>query len=220
MKMVLCGFCLPVLLLVVCPTAHPQALFFQPPTYPGSGQTVTADFNGDGKPDLVSADGTVLLGKGDGTFTVGTPLSVGGQNAANLIATGDFNGDGKTDLLLVSPSSTILNIFLGKGDGTFQPVLTMNIGASLDSIVVADFNGDGKLDIAGLNAGAGLFVFLGNGSGTFAPAPGSPSSLPNDWWSHGCWRFQWGREIRHCHRLVVKYIRAWSWWCFSGKRGW
>src|SRR5580704_3006389 len=100
MKMVHRGFCLPVLLLVVCSTAHSQALFFQPPTYPGSGQTVTADFNGDGKPDLASADGTVLLGKGDGTFISGTPLSVGGQNAANLIATGDFNGDGKTDLLL------------------------------------------------------------------------------------------------------------------------
>ena len=178
MKMLLRSFCLPVLLLVLCSTAHSQALFFQPPTYPGSGQTVTADVNGDGRPDLVSADGTVLLGKGDGTFTVGTPLSVGGQNAANVIATGDFNGDGKTDLLLMSPSSTVLNILLGNGDGTFQPALTMNIGASLDSIVVADFNGDGKLDVAGVSLGTGLFVFLGNGNGTFAQAPGSPAPFP------------------------------------------
>ena len=34
--------------------------FFVPPTYPGNGQTVTADFNGDGKPDLIFADGTVF----------------------------------------------------------------------------------------------------------------------------------------------------------------
>jgi hypothetical protein len=68
-------------LLVLSSTAHGQTqnLFFEPPSYQGSGQTVMADFNGDGKPDLVSADGTVLLGKGDGTFTVGTPLSVGAE---------------------------------------------------------------------------------------------------------------------------------------------
>ena len=40
-------------------------LFFPPPTFPGSGPTVKADFNG--QLDLVSTDRTVLLGKGDGT---------------------------------------------------------------------------------------------------------------------------------------------------------
>jgi hypothetical protein len=154
--------------------AQTQNLFFEPPTYLGSGQTVMADFNGDGKPDLISADGTVLLGKGDGTFTVGAPLSVGGHNASNLIATGDFNGDGKPDVLLVS--STTLYILLGKGDGTFQTATSTILGASLNSMAVADFNGDGKLDVAGLSSGTGLFVFLGNGDGTLKP--GILSTLP------------------------------------------
>ncbi len=66
--------------------------FFVPPTYPGTGVMVTADFNGDGKPDLIFADGTMLLGKGDGTFTVGTPLGLAGLSSTALIATADFNG--------------------------------------------------------------------------------------------------------------------------------
>lgn len=42
--------------------APAQNLFFAPPTFPGTGQAVTADLNGDGKADLVFADGTILLG--------------------------------------------------------------------------------------------------------------------------------------------------------------
>src|SRR5450432_4021497 len=71
------------------PTAtRAQTLFFQPPNYPGIGQAVTADFNGDGKPDLASQDGTVVFGNGDGTFRAGTKLGV----PNGLIVTADFNG--------------------------------------------------------------------------------------------------------------------------------
>ena len=153
------------LFLFLCATADAQSpsLFFVPPSYPGNGQTVSADFNGDGKPDLVAADGTVLLGKGDGTFTTGIPLSVPGS----LIATGDFNGDGKPDVLIVSFSSTNLYIFLGNGDGTFRTPVITNMGTSLSSVVVADLNGDGKLDVLGTIPGAALLVLLGKGDGTF-----------------------------------------------------
>src|SRR5580704_10131648 len=109
MKMLLRGFCLSVLLLVLCSTAHSQALFFRPPGYAGSGETISADFNHDGKVDLASADGTVLLGNGDGTFTAAPSLGFSGTQ----IATADFNGDGKPDILL----NTM--VFLGNGDGTF-----------------------------------------------------------------------------------------------------
>jgi hypothetical protein len=43
--------------------AQGQNTFFVPPSYAGSGQTVAADVNDDGKPDLISADGTVLFGR-------------------------------------------------------------------------------------------------------------------------------------------------------------
>lgn len=62
------------------------------------------DLNGDGKPDLIIANGgasiTVLLGNGDGTFqppTVYTIPQFGSQSISSF-ALGDFNHDGKTDI--------------------------------------------------------------------------------------------------------------------------
>jgi hypothetical protein len=155
MKLVLRGFCLSTLPLVVCCAAHAQSLFFQPPGYGGSGETITADFNRDGKVDLASASGSVFLGNGDGTFTAKS-LSVSGTH----IATADFNGDGKPDILLDTM------VLLGNGDGTFQAPLTTITAASVSAIAVADVNGDHKPDVLVLTGG-GVVVFLGNGDGTF-----------------------------------------------------
>lgn len=73
--------------------AQAQVTFFQPPTYAGSGALFVDDFNGDGKPDLLSADGTMQLGNGNGRFTTGTKV------AGGVLAVADFNGDGKLDVL-------------------------------------------------------------------------------------------------------------------------
>ena len=45
-------------------------------------------------------------------------------------------------------------------------------------IVAADFNGDGKPDLA-ISANIRMYVFLGNGDGTFAPTATSPVSVPS-----------------------------------------
>ena len=80
------------------------------------GPVVTADFNNDGQPDLVSGDLsnnlTVQLGNGNGTFTV-KPFIAVGQVAA--LAAGDFNGDGKQDLAVSTAGSNIVTILLGNG---------------------------------------------------------------------------------------------------------
>src|SRR5215813_6754736 len=71
-----------------------QVSFFTPPTYSGNGQQqFSADFNNDGKRDVLNADGTLQLGNGDGTFSTGTPVP--GQP----LSIGDYNGDGKIDVL-------------------------------------------------------------------------------------------------------------------------
>jgi VCBS repeat protein len=153
--------CVLVLLLTYAPAvqAQGQVSFYRTPTIPfGSG--ITADINLDGKPDLIGFDGTILLGKGDGTFTTGTKLSLTGPP----LAVGDFNGDGKPDLVWMNGSS--LSVLLGNGDGTFQPAINTDVGNGFSYFGVADLNSDGKADVVGVNSTA-VFVFLGKGDGTF-----------------------------------------------------
>src|SRR5262249_23532348 len=77
------------------------------------------DFNGDGKPDLVVANGgtanvSVLLGNGDGTFQSAT--SFGGLSGPASVAVGDFNGDGKGDLAVANSGTTNASVLLGNGN--------------------------------------------------------------------------------------------------------
>jgi FG-GAP-like repeat len=61
------------------------------------GPSVVADFNGDGIPDIATGDTTnnvvyVLLGQGNGTFTLASTVSALGSPIA--VKVGDFNNDG------------------------------------------------------------------------------------------------------------------------------
>jgi hypothetical protein len=154
-----------------------------PVTSQNSGNTVlTADFNGDGIPDLVILGNdtiSVLLGNGDGTFTAApNPTS----DLPGAIAVGDFNGDGIPDLAVapvVDEGSS--EVLLGNGDGTFTIANgSSGIGsgaATSNSIAAADFNGDGKLDIVEACASVDdqpcnlLQIQSGNGDGTFMQSP-------------------------------------------------
>ena len=70
---------------------------------------VAGDFNGDGKIDLVvrgSSTIKVLYGNGDGSFTVGSPISVTSNSSGHgTMVTGDFNGDGLPDIAFVNNGS-------------------------------------------------------------------------------------------------------------------
>lgn len=103
-----------------------------------------------------------------------------GGTAAMAIAIGDLNSDGKLDVVAVNSNGNddgTVGVLLGKGDGTFQPVVTYDAGGNFSvSVALADVNGDGKLDIVvgsfwDSDQQHGLVsVLLGNGNGTFQPA--------------------------------------------------
>ena len=140
---------------------------------------VTADFNGDGKPDLATANPTsnsisVMLGKGSGAFRLPTNTSLGAVQPTS-IAAGDFNGDGSQDLVVTDGVSNV-DILLGKGDGTFQkPLVYPVIGKTPSAVVAGDFNGDKKLDLAVADSASGaVSLLLGNGDGTFKTAATFP----------------------------------------------
>jgi hypothetical protein len=142
------------------------------------GTVTSADFNGDGKPDLAAEGGTALgvfLGNGDGTFQAEVSTSL--TQPAGGLAAGDFNGDGKADLATVfsncvnntcSPGDAV--ILIGNGDGTFQPPVEYIVGLEPQNLAVGDFNGDGKPDLAISNLGSNtVSILLNNGDGTFKP---------------------------------------------------
>jgi hypothetical protein len=84
---------------------------------------------------------------------------------------GDLNGDGKLDLVTANENGDI-SVFLGNGDGTFQPehdYVVTSTSDQLVSIVAVDLNRDGKLDLVTASPSSRrVEVLLGNGDGTFA----------------------------------------------------
>ncbi len=170
---------------------------FQTPSSISTGLSLAefvtmADVNGDGNTDLIvvgcnsgSCYASVLLGNGDGTFK--TPALFGaGTGQFSAVAVADVNGDGKPDVLILNactgqPSCSGLGsvgVLLGKGDGTFAPLVTSSTGAYESSrLAVADLNGDGKADVVvGNECGNScstfdqsheLTVLISKGDGTF-----------------------------------------------------
>jgi hypothetical protein len=133
-----------------------------------------ADLNGDGIPDLVTANNgdntvSVLLGNGNGTFQPALNFPTG--IAPVFVTVADLNGDGKPDLITAnSPSPSIgpgtVSVLLGNGNGTFQAPATVAAGFNPSFVVVGDFNNDEIPDLTVTGAG-GTRVLLGNGDGTF-----------------------------------------------------
>jgi soluble P-type ATPase len=145
---------------------------------------VTADFNRDGKLDLMTTDEidcggpcvvtrtvTRFDGNGDGTFAAPQHIDVG--LAPSKAAVGDFNGDSIADVSVTAGTGGKVFTLIGNGDGTFRQLPDIIVVATSDNtdVAVADFNGDTVQDLAVAAEGESkIGILLGRGDGTFGAA--------------------------------------------------
>src|SRR5688500_9784472 len=120
---------------------------------------VAADFNRDGRSDLMTSDPfgctsfcvnyttvTIFIGNGDGLLHPPRQMDVGPPPA--MLKLGDFNNDGITDVAAAAAFGKVL-ILLGNGDGTFRQMSDILIIQNVNNtdVVIHDFNGDGFQDL-------------------------------------------------------------------------
>src|ERR1039457_6510136 len=164
------------------PVAYPVTLN-QTGVFPGVDRVALADFNNDGRLDVVAIETarneiSILLGNGDGTFR--SPVNYAGTpNATSMtsVAIGDLNGDGVPDIVVGSDMG--IGVFLGNGDGTFQAIRSFSLLPYTQAVAIGDVNGDGIPDVEAVRAQGSpgtyfVMVLPGNGDGTF----GAPVAIP------------------------------------------
>jgi len=151
-----------------------------------------ADFNRDGRPDVVTDSwGTnqVELLPGDGKGGLHTPgrYFATGRRPYERLRSADFNGDGLPDIVTTNLDDGTVTVLLGDGRGGFHKAAgaPFPAGAKPWQVALDDVNGDGRPDLliipyerdirdASQNA---VTVLLGDGKGAFKPMPGSPLPL-------------------------------------------
>jgi hypothetical protein len=157
------------------------------------------DLNGDGQPELVSANCgsagaagslTVYLnnGNGTGTFQTGIYYAAATESVdhteANIgpqaVTIADVNGDGKNDIISSNYYGGDITVLLGNGDGTLNvPAVGYSTGGyPKTSALVADFDGDGLVDIIVPDYKFSFAYLPGYGDGTFRAALDFFSPVP------------------------------------------
>ncbi len=145
-------------------------------TNPNTSQNfAVADFNLDGKPDILYAAADlsfhILLNQGNGSFH--DQLAAGISGVTGVPNVMDFNLDGIPDIVVEQQiSGSLLVSFSGNGDGSFTQVATLDT-PGMAQLVSGDFDHDGFPDLAGPTGTepSEIVYFLGDGRGHFTIQP-------------------------------------------------
>ena len=151
------------------------------PATAGPNQVITADFNGDAKADLATANAgscgvfctpggvSVLLGNGNGTFQ-------GAKLATSGAAIYSIDADDSGDIMAANWDSTSISVLRSNGNGTFSPGQSFAVGSNPSAVTGEDLDGDGVEDLAVSNfTSDNVSVLWGTGSGGFQSAQNFPA---------------------------------------------
>lgn len=132
-----------------------------------------ADFDGDGRLDLLALDAgaatlSTLLGDGTGAFAATLT-----QEAPDVAAFGsvvaDVDGDGLSDV--VTAGTGAIRVLLNQGDGSYGAAIETAAGSGALSIAAADLDGDGQVDLAAACYSSNeIALLLNHGQGSFPKA--------------------------------------------------
>jgi hypothetical protein len=138
----------------------------------GIADSLSADLNGDGWPDIVvSPNGEVylFLNNGDGTFTSpSTAFYTGNGKTVKAVTLVDMNKDGHPDLIVALQSGATyqIGVLLNDGGGGFGAETDYTVSCYIQRFAFGDFNGDGWMDLlAAENSPCGVGIFLNDGLG-------------------------------------------------------
>jgi hypothetical protein len=142
------------------------------------------DFNGDGSPDVATAnadtsDVSILLNTtatGSTTPTFAPKVDFPTRDWPISVSIGDINGDGSPDVATANFSSYTTSILLnttatGATTPTFAPKVDFTTGIVPYSVSIGDINGDGKPDVVTANRNSDTTSILLNTTATGATTP-------------------------------------------------
>jgi len=160
----------------------------------GAERVIAADWNADGRVDLLAANDTTgdlvrFEQDAPGAFAGARPTSLGGPAstlAPAAVELGDWNGDGLDDVACANADGNDVTVFFQSSPGVFPAAPSRRLGSSAlsapASLVGGDFDGDGRLDLAVASEGNDrVALFLRNAQGLLPLAPlnlGGAASTP------------------------------------------
>ncbi len=91
-------------------------------------------------------------------------------NSPEAAVVGELDGQPGEDIAVVNLLANQVTVLINRGDGTFFPRQSYDVGRGPRSLALGDFDGDGFNDICAANfSGNDVSVLMNNGNGTFAP---------------------------------------------------
>ncbi len=140
-------------------------------TQPYSAKII--DFDGDGKPDIVTANCggnnvSVLLSNSTGpnSFNFAAPVNFATGTYPAKLAVGDLDGDGKPEIIssnFTNSNISVLRNTCTPGTASFAATVNYATGANPEYIAIGDLNADGKPELAVANRNTNnVLIFKNN----------------------------------------------------------